>query len=158
MSVIQRNNVIIKGAGERAMVFAHGFGCDQTMWRLVSPAFEGSFTTVLYDHVGAGKSDLSAYQPEKYSRLEGYADDLIEIGQELGLQNASFVGHSVSAMIGVLASLKAPEIFSDLVLVGPSARYIDDGGYHGGFKEEDIEELLVSLGDNHMDGRRRWRR
>jgi sigma-B regulation protein RsbQ len=120
------------------------------MWRLVSPSFEADFTTVLFDHVGAGKSDLGAYDPEKYSSLTGYADDLGEIGEELELSNAVFVGHSVSAMIGVLASVKAPHLFSNLVLVGPSARYINDDGYHGGFAEEDIDELLASLGDNHM--------
>lgn len=150
MSVIRRNNVVVKGNGKRAIVFSHGFGCDQAMWRLVSPSFEDDFTTVLFDHVGAGKSDLNAYDADKYSSLAGYADDLAEIGEELGLQNAVFVGHSVSAMIGVLASLKAPSLFGDLVLVGPSARYIDDDGYHGGFAQDDIDELLASLGDNHM--------
>ncbi|SEH24096.1 alpha/beta hydrolase [Rhizobium sp. NFR12] len=150
MSVIRRNNVVVKGNGKRAIVFSHGFGCDQAMWRLVSPSFEDDFTTVLFDHVGAGKSDLNAYDADKYSSLAGYADDLAEIGEELGLQNAVFVGHSVSAMIGVLASVKAPSLFGDLVLVGPSARYIDDDGYHGGFAQDDIDELLASLGDNHM--------
>ncbi|MBP2460484.1 MULTISPECIES: alpha/beta hydrolase [unclassified Rhizobium] len=150
MSVIHRNNVVVTGNGKRAIVFSHGFGCDQAMWRLVSPSFEDDFTTVLFDHVGAGKSDLNAYDPDKYSGLAGYADDLVEIGEELELENAVFVGHSVSAMIGVLASLKASSLFSDLVLVGPSARYINDDGYHGGFAEDDIDELLASLGDNHM--------
>lgn len=150
MSVTTRNNVVAKGNGKRTIVFSHGFGCDQAMWRLVSPSFEDDYTTVLFDHVGAGKSDLGAYEPEKYSNLSGYADDLVEIGEELGLSNAVFVGHSVSAMIGVMASLKAPHLFNDLVLVGPSARYINDDGYHGGFAEEDIDELLASLGDNHM--------
>jgi len=150
MEVVRRNNVVLKGDGSRSMVFSHGFGCDQNMWRLVSPAFEGSFRTVLFDHVGAGKSDLAAYDPEKYSSLSGYVDDLVEIGGALDLRNAIFVGHSVSAMIGVLASIKAPRMFESLVLVGPSPRYIDDEGYHGGFKGADIDELLVSLADNHM--------
>jgi sigma-B regulation protein RsbQ len=109
------------------MVFAHGFGCDQNMWRFVAPEFEADFTVVLFDHVGAGGSDLSAYDRTKYSSLHGYADDLMEIGRALGLKDAVFVGHSVSAMIGVLASLKAPDLFGRMVLVGPSARYIDDG-------------------------------
>ncbi len=150
MSVIRRNNVLVRGSGQRTIVFSHGFGCDQAMWRFVSPSFENDFTTVLFDHVGAGRSDLNAYDPHKYSSLTGYADDLVEIGEALGLQNAVFVGHSVSAMIGVLASLKAPALFGDLVLVGPSARYINEEGYHGGFEEDDIDELLASLGDNHM--------
>ena len=149
-SVIERNNVHVRGAGSRAMVFAHGFGCDQNMWRFVAPKFEGDFKVVLFDHVGAGGSDLSAYDPGKYSTLSGYADDVVAIGSELGLRDAIFVGHSVSAMIGVLATLKAPSMFGRLVLVGPSARYIDDVGYVGGFSEKQIAELLEFLEDNHM--------
>jgi sigma-B regulation protein RsbQ len=150
MEVLQRNNVVVKGSGSQSMVFSHGFGCDQNMWRLVSPAFDDRYRTVLFDHVGSGRSDLAAYDSEKYSSLSGYADDLLEIGETLGLKGAVFVGHSVSAMVGVLASIKAPEMFDSLVLVGPSPRYIDDDGYRGGFKSNDIEELLESLADNHM--------
>jgi sigma-B regulation protein RsbQ len=150
MSVTARNNIQLAGQGPRSIVFAHGFGCDQNMWRLVAPAFEDRFQTVLFDHVGAGRSDLSAYDPAKYSSLDGYADDLVEIGRHLGLKGAVFVGHSVSAMIGVLASLKDPELFESLVLVGPSPRYIDDADYAGGFSLDQIEELLDSLDDNHM--------
>lgn len=131
-------------------MFAHGFGCDQGMWRLVSPAFESEYRTVLFDHVGAGGSELSSYDPAKYSSLAGYADDVVEIGRQLDVKDAIFVGHSVSAMIGVLASLKAPGMFSDLVLVGPSPRYIDDVDYIGGFSREEIDELLASIADNHM--------
>src|SRR3982075_135602 len=149
-SVIKRNNVHVRGAGDRTMVFAHGFGCDQNMWRFVAPEFEGDFKVVLFDHVGAGGSDLSAYDARKYSTLFGYADDIVEIGRELNLKDAVFVGHSVSAMIGILASLKAPGMFGRLVLVGPSARYIDDIGYVGGFSEKQIDELLNFLEDNHM--------
>jgi sigma-B regulation protein RsbQ len=150
LSVLVRNNVSVRGSGEKAMVFSHGFGCDQNMWRFVAPAFEGQFRTILFDHVGAGKSDISAYDPSKYSTLDGYADDVVEIGLELGLKDAIFVGHSVSAMIGVLAAIKAPEMFGRLVLVGPSARYIDDENYCGGFTAGQIEELLEDLADNHM--------
>lgn len=132
------------------MLFAHGFGCDQNMWRYVAPAFEDEFNTILFDHVGAGGSDLSAYEPAKYSTLSGYADDVVEIGRELRLRDAVFVGHSVSAMIGLLASLKAPGMFRSLIMVGPSPRYIDDADYVGGFKEEQIAELLDFLADNHM--------
>ena len=148
--VIERNNVHVRGAGDRAMVFAHGFGCDQNMWRFVAPAFEKDFMTVVFDHVGAGGSDLSAYDRTKYSSLSGYADDVVEIGRELGLKDAVFVGHSVSSMIGVLAARKAPGMFGKLVLVGPSARYIDDEGYVGGFSATQIEELLQFLESNHM--------
>ena len=132
------------------MVFAHGFGCDQNMWRFVAPAFEDDFKVVLFDHVGAGGSDLAAYDQQKYSALSGYAEDIIEIGRELSLKDAVFVGHSVSAMIGILASLKEPGMFGKLVLVGPSARYVDDGNYVGGFSEKQIGELLEFLEDNHM--------
>lgn len=132
------------------MVFAHGFGCDQNMWRFVEPAFRDQFKTVLFDLVGAGQSDLAAYDPAKYASLDGYAADMVEIGRELGLANAIFVGHSVSAMIGALASIQSPDMFSKLVMVGPSPRYIDDGDYAGGFSAAQIEELLESLADNHM--------
>ncbi len=150
MSVIERNNVRIRGAGKRTMVFAHGFGCDQNMWRFVEPAFENDFRTVLFDHVGAGGSDLAAYDKVKYATLGGYADDVVEIGNELGLTDAVFVGHSVSAMIGALASIKAPDMFGKLVMIGPSARYIDDDNYIGGFGASQIDELLQFLEANHM--------
>ncbi|PDT38067.1 MULTISPECIES: alpha/beta fold hydrolase [Sinorhizobium] len=150
MSIWKRNNVIVRGGGERAMVFAHGFGCDQNMWRFVTPAFEQDFKVVLFDHVGCGQSDLKAYDPAKYSDLSGYADDVVEIGRELNVVRGIFVGHSVSAMIGALAWLKAPELFESLVMIGPSPRYIDDGDYVGGFSKEQIEELLEFLDDNHM--------
>jgi sigma-B regulation protein RsbQ len=132
------------------MVFAHGFGCDQNMWRFVAPAFEKDFVTVVFDQVGAGGSDLTAYSKSKYGSLDGYAHDLIEIGRALDLKNAVFVGHSVSAMIGVLASIAAPELFDCLVLVSPSPRYINDDSYIGGFSESQIEELLDFLDNNHL--------
>ena len=115
------------------MIFAHGFGCDQNMWRFVAPAFAEDHRIILFDHVGAGGSDLAAYDAARYSTLAGYADDVVEICRELSLQDAIFVGHSVSAMIGVLAAARAPEAIGALVLVGPSPRYIDDEGYVGGF-------------------------
>jgi sigma-B regulation protein RsbQ len=150
VSAVIRNNVHTAGAGSTAMVFAHGFGCDQNMWRYVWPAFEERFRIVLFDHVGAGGSDLKAYNPQKYSTLDGYAADTVEIGNELGLKDAVFVGHSVSAMIGLLASLNAPGMFKSMVMVGPSPRYIDDEDYVGGFKEQQITELLRFLDENYM--------
>jgi sigma-B regulation protein RsbQ len=150
VAALTRNNVRVEGQGGRAMIFAHGFGCDQNMWRFVEPSFQEAFRTILFDHVGAGGSDLSAYDPVKYSALSGYADDVVEIIRELGLDRVIFVGHSVSAMIGVLASLKAPELFERLVLIGPSPRYIDDGDYIGGFSAAQINELLESLSDNYL--------
>jgi sigma-B regulation protein RsbQ len=132
------------------MIFAHGFGCDQNMWRFVEPAFAHDFKTVLFDHVGAGGSDLKAYDKSKYSTLAGYAADVVEIGTALELEDAIFVGHSVSCMIGALAVQRAPGLFGKLVMVGPSARYIDDKDYKGGFSPKQIEELLQFLESNHM--------
>jgi sigma-B regulation protein RsbQ len=146
----ERHNVHISGSGPRAMVFAHGFGCDQNMWRFVAPAFEDKYTVVLFDHIGAGGSDLSAYDPERYASLNGYAQDVVDLCRELGVRDGVFVGHSVSAMIGVLAAKQAPELFDKLVLVGPSPRYIDEDGYVGGFSEAQIHELLEFLDSNHM--------
>ena len=150
MSALRRNNVQVAGNQPTAMMFAHGFGCDQNMWRYVAPAFEDQFRIVLFDHVGAGGSDLKAYDPRKYATLDGYADDIVEIGAELGLKDAIFVGHSVSAMIGLVSALKAPGMFRSLVMVGPSPRYIDDENYTGGFSEQQIGELLAFLAENHM--------
>lgn len=152
MTVSDRHNVTISGAGQRAMMFAHGFGCDQNMWRFVAPAFEDQFKVVLFDQIGAGKSDLSAYDLGKYATLAGYADDVVQLGEELGLRDGVFVGHSVSAMIGLLAIKKAPHLFSELVMVGPSPRYINDeaANYVGGFSEAQIYELLDFLDSNHM--------
>ena len=151
VSVLARNHVRVSGRPDgRAIVFAHGFGCDQNMWRFVAPAFEADHRVVLFDHVGAGGSDLSAYDPERYGTLAGYADDVVEIAHALELTDAVFVGHSVSAMIGVLAAARAPERFGKLVLVGPSPRYIDDEGYRGGFSRADIDELLDSMDANFL--------
>lgn len=132
------------------MLFAHGFGCDQNMWRFVAPAFAESHQVVLFDHVGHGGSDLSAYDRNKYSTLKGYASDVLEICDELNLGEVIFVGHSVSATIGMLAAAEQPQRFSKLVLVGPSPRYINDGDYHGGFGQKDIEDLLEFLDTNHL--------
>jgi sigma-B regulation protein RsbQ len=132
------------------MLFSHGFGCDQNMWREVAPAFEDEYRVVLFDHVGAGGSDHSAYSRAKYDSLGGYADDVLEICRQLELRDVIFVGHSVSAMIGVLAALQEPERFAKLVLVGPSPRYVNDEDYVGGFTPEDIEGLLDSLDSNYL--------
>ena len=150
MSVLQRNNVRVLGRGEQAMIFAHGYGCDQAMWRFVAPAFEKSHKLILFDHVGAGGSDLSAYNRYKYGTLKGYADDVRELCHALGVKNTVFVGHSVSAMMGVLAAIAEPDLFERLVLVGPSPCYINDGDYVGGFSRGDIEGLLDSLDSNYL--------
>lgn len=150
MAVAKRNNVNLTGTGLKSIVFAHGFGCDQNMWRYVAPAFAGDFRILLFDHVGHGQSDISAYSAARYSNLAAYADDLIEICRDAGVISGTFVGHSVSAMIGIIASLKAPELFESLILIGPSPRYINDDDYVGGFDAEQIGELLKSLDDNHL--------
>jgi sigma-B regulation protein RsbQ len=132
------------------VLFAHGYGCDQSMWRYVVPDFEVDHRVVLFDHVGSGGSDLSAYDPDRYSTLAGYADDVVDIVRELDLRDVVMVGHSVSAMIGVLAAQRAPERFGALVMVGPNPRYVDDGDYRGGFSRADVAELLESLDANHL--------
>ena len=150
MSVIQRNNVTVTGSGTQPMLFAHGYGCDQQMWRLIAPAFAETHKLVLFDHVGAGRSDLTAYDRVKYGSLQGYADDVLAICAELDLRDVVFVGHSVSAMIGLLAAITEPERFSSLVLVGPSPCYINDDGYTGGFTREEIDGLLEFQDSNYL--------
>lgn len=151
MTVLERNNVVVRGNTDGPpLVFSHGFGCDQNMWRLVSPAFEEDHLTVTYDHVGFGDSDLTAYDPDRYDSLQGYADDLVEVCEALDLESVVFVGHSVAAMIGVRAAISRPDLFDRLVLVGPSPRYIDEGGYTGGFSAADIAGLLESLDRNYL--------
>ena len=157
MSVVQRNNVRVSGDG-RPMVFAHGFGCDQNMWRYMVPAFEPTHRIVLFDHVGAGRSDVTAYDREKYGTLDGYATDVLELLEALDLSDVVFVGHSVSAMIGVLAANAAPDRFGALVLVGPSPRYINDDHYEGGFSQQDVEELLDVLESNYLGWSTAWLR
>lgn len=151
MDVAQRYNVTVGGVdGGQPMLFAHGFGCDQQMWRFVEPAFADRYRTILFDHVGAGQSDLSAWDAETYGSLRAYADDVLSIVHELDLHDVVFVGHSVSAMIGVLAANAEADRFASLVLVGPSPRYIDDDGYTGGFSQADIEELFGALDSNYL--------
>ncbi|MGW2313628.1 alpha/beta fold hydrolase [Actinomadura luteofluorescens] len=151
MSVLTRSNVQDLGRrSEQPMVFAHGFGCDQTMWRLTAPAFEADHRVILFDHVGMGDSDLAAYSADRYGSLDAYAEDVLDIVHELDLRDVIFVGHSVSAMIGVLAANREPDRFARLVLVGPSPRYVDDGDYVGGFSGADIGELLESLESNYL--------
>jgi sigma-B regulation protein RsbQ len=151
MDARARNNVQELGCTDgQPMMFAHGFGCDQHMWRFVAPAFEDRYRIVLFDQVGSGRSDLSAYDRDRYGSLDGYARDVLEICTELDLDRVIFVGHSVAAMIGVLAAAHEPERFDRLVLVGPSPRYIDDEGYVGGFTRQDIDELLRSLSSNYL--------
>jgi sigma-B regulation protein RsbQ len=150
MDVLEAHNVVMAGPAEgRVLMFAHGFGCDQNMWRFVTPHFEDAYRVVVFDHVGSGKAN-APYDADRYSVLDGYAEDVVRICRELDLHDVVFVGHSVSAMIGVLAHKLAPERFSALVMVSPSPRYLDDEDYTGGFSAADIEELLDALSSNYL--------
>ncbi len=151
LGVLRRNNVSVTGdAAARPIVFAHGFGCSKEMWNVVAPQFEADHRVVLFDAVGAGSSDLSAYDPAKYDSLHGYADDLLEILDTLDLRDVVFVGHSVAAMVGVLAATHDPSRFGALVLVGPSPRYVAEEGYPGTFQQADIDGLLDALDANYL--------
>ena len=151
MDVLAKLNVVATGPeGAQPMLFAHGFGCDQNMWRLVAPAFADEFRVILFDYVGAGGSDPTAYDPQRYDSLDGYAADVVDIVRALDLRDVVFVGHSVSSMVGVLALAAEPERFASLVMIGPSPRYIDDEVYRGGFGEVDILEMLESLDSNYL--------
>jgi sigma-B regulation protein RsbQ len=150
MTVRVRNNVQIAGDGEGTMIFAHGFGCDQNMWRLLAPVYAQRYRTILFDYVGSGASDVSAYDSKKYDNLEGYASDVLEIVREFSEAPVIFVGHSVSATIGMLANLKEPARFAAQLMIGPSPCYINDGDYIGGFTRSDIESLLETLEGNYL--------
>jgi sigma-B regulation protein RsbQ len=150
MDIGKRNNVKVFGDGPATLVFAHGFGCDQNMWRLIAPAYAERYRCVLFDLVGGGSSDLSAYDPVKYGSLQGYADDVLQIAAEFAPTPVIFVGHSVSAMIGMLANLKEPQRFAAQVMIGPSPCYINHGDYQGGFERKDIDALLETLESNYL--------
>lgn len=150
MTILQRNNVTVSGREDGpTLVFAHGFGCDQRLWRWVAPAFEERFRVVVFDYVGSGKADAEAYSEERYARLEGYASDVVEVVEALECDPVIFVGHSVSGVIGVLAAIRRPELFSHLVLLCPSACYLNHPPeYSGGFERAEIEGLLDLMGKN----------
>jgi sigma-B regulation protein RsbQ len=148
--LIKQNNVTILGTGNKIMFFVHGYGCDQNMWRFITPHFKNTYKIVLVDLVGTGKSDESAYDYDKYNSLKGHADDIINICDALNLEDVCMVAHSVSAMIATLAAVKRPTLFKKLIMIGPSPRYINDADYFGGFSEKDIEELLETLDSNYL--------
>lgn len=150
MSIRERHNIHIVGDGKADILFAHGFGCDQNMWRFLVPAFADRYRLILYDLVGSGGSDLSAYDRKKYASLAGHAQDVLDISREIAQGPLVFVGHSVSAMIGVLASIEEPSYFSSQIMVGPSPCYINDADYQGGFDRADIESLLDTLDSNYL--------
>jgi sigma-B regulation protein RsbQ len=150
-NILLRNNVNVKGRGEKAMIFAPGLGCDQTVWKFVAEAFECDYQTILFDYVGSGNSDISAYDQNKYSTLAGYAQDVLDVCSALDVKEAVFVGHSVGSMIGMQASLSHPEYFSHLVMVGPSPCYINDPPhYFGGFEKEELFGLIDLMEKNYI--------
>jgi sigma-B regulation protein RsbQ len=148
--LVARNNITIHGTGSKSMFLVHGYGCDQNMWRFITPQFKENYRIILIDLVGSGKSDENAYDFDKYSSLEGYADDIIEICDALNLKDVCFVGHSVSAIIGLLAAVKRPALFKKLIMIGPSPRYINDAVYFGGFSQNDIDDLMETLDSNYL--------
>ncbi len=148
-SIIQRNRVTLRGRGEQTLLFAHGFGSDQTAWRHQVAAFESNYRVVLFDHVGAGRSDFSAYSPNRYSSLYSYADDLLELCAELKLDSCILINHSVSCMVGLLAALVEPQRFSRLVFINGSPRYLNAPGYWGGFEQADLDALYAAMAANY---------
>ncbi len=148
--LIKQNNITILGTGSKVMFFVHGYGCDQNMWRFITPHFKDTYKIVLIDLVGSGKSDENAYKHDKYNSLDGHADDLINICNALNLQDVCIVAHSVSAMISALAAIKRPALFKKIIMIGPSPRYINDDHYFGGFSQKDIDELLETLDSNYL--------
>lgn len=150
-AILRRNNVMVQGhdQGRPALVFVNGFGCDQSIWRTVAPQFAPDHRIVLFDHVGIGRSQLSATNATRYASLQGYADDLLEVCDAAGAHNAVLIGHSVGAMIGVLAAIRWPAAFRHLILVAPSPCFLNDGSYLGGFEREDLDTLLEAMDANY---------
>ena len=149
-NVIERNNVNVIGDGNEVLLFAHGYGCDQHVWSEIVSSFADRYKIILFDYVGAGCSDLNAYDQERYSSLSGYAEDIIEICDTLNVRNAVLIAHSVSGMIGVLASNQRPELFKKMVFLGPSPRYLNESGYYGGFEKKDLEGLFEVMDNNYL--------
>ncbi|MEB2784467.1 alpha/beta fold hydrolase [Algoriphagus persicinus] len=148
--ILIRNNVKVFGEGTQPILFAHGYGCDQKMWRFITPAFTQKYKVVVFDHLGSGESDAAAYDFDKYNHLSGYAEDLVEICEALSLENTILVGHSVSSIVGALAVAMNPDLFDQLIMLGPSPRYINDGDYFGGFDQQDIDGLVQTLEANYL--------
>lgn len=150
-TILKRNNVRIVGSGSKTLVLAQGFGCDQNMWRFLTPTLSKHFRLVLFDYVGSGGSDISAFDRKRYSSLEGYANDLLDVCFALDLQDATLVGHSVSAMIGMIAAKTMPERFSNLVMVCPSPCFLNNPPHYlGGFEQEDLDELIGLMDKNYI--------
>jgi sigma-B regulation protein RsbQ len=150
-AILKHHNVQVSGAGSQPVLFAHGLGCDQKVWRFITPAFEKDYKIIVFDFIGSGQSDLSVYNKEKYSSLQGYAADIRDICTALELTNVIFVGHSVSSMIGMLVAIAHPTLFKCIIMIGPSPCYINYKGYHGGFERNEIEALLSLMEKNYKE-------
>jgi len=148
--VIKRNNIKVLGNGKQAMLFAHGFGCDQRAWKFIADAFTEDYQLILFDYTGSGQSDISQYNPEKYSKLGGYVQDVLDICEALQLKEVIFIGHSVSSMVGLLAAIRQPQYFYRLILIGPSPRYLNTTDYTGGFERQDLENLFEFMDSNYL--------
>ena len=151
LPIAERFNINELGTGEKTLMFAHGIGCDQSMWRFITPSFEPDYKIVLFDYLGSGNSHIQSYSIDKYTSLDVYADDIVEIINTLNLKDVVFVGHSVGGMIGMLAAIKAPELFKNIIMVGPSPCYINQPGYYGGFDQHEVDALLQQLKHNLAD-------
>jgi sigma-B regulation protein RsbQ len=149
-NVLKRNNVTIIGEGEQVLLFAHGFGCDQSTWKYIISYFSPDYKLILFDYVGSGKADHSAYDPIRYDSLQGYAEDIVDICKALKLENVIFIGHSVSSMIGALAAIRLPSAFKKLIFICPSPRYLNDTDYTGGFEEADLNDLFELMDDDYI--------
>lgn len=143
-----RHHVVSMGVGRPVIVLAHGFGCDQRMWRHVAPELASDHRVVLFDHVGAGRSDVSAWRPDRYASLSDYGRDVIEIIESLDCGPVVYVGHSVSGSIGMLAAIARPDLFQHLVMLCPNPCFINDPPYEGGFERADVMDLLELMDRN----------
>lgn len=150
MNILSRHKVEVSGNGEQPIIMLHGFGCNRSMWRHLTPLLESDYRIITFDHAGTTEENVEFYNTSRYTSLDGYAEDIVDICRALELEDAIFVGHSVSAMMGVLAYHRAPDLFSALVMVGPSPCYINKEDYRGGFEHEDIEELMHALEANYL--------
>lgn len=150
VDVLKRNNVRVTGRGEQAIIFAHGFGCDQNVWRYLITEFENSYRIIVFDFVGSGQSDLTAYNSQRYSSLDGYALDVIEVLEKINLKSVIFIGHSVACMIGMKAAIARPEYFQSLIFVAPSPCYMIDDSYNGGMERAHLEALFDVMDSNYL--------
>ncbi len=149
-SAVERHHARVAGTGAKTLVFSHGFGCDKTIWRFVAPAFEDRYRTLVFDHAGNGES-VDAWDPARHASLAGYAQDLLEVLDDAGLEEVVCVGHSIGSIIMMLAAIAQPHRFSKLFFLCPSPRFLNDPpDYRGGFERGDLEGLFQLMESNHF--------